>query len=612
MAVEPISKKTKTENYFKSELPEATQSKIIDYQIKLESGHDPMTTSRLMLELGSLYLTEGHLSNAYEYLNKGLKKSSKIKWNEGQAIAYGELARLFHLTNERELERKYLEKSISMSSKLSKELIDVRYRIALNFEERKELLKAIIEYENLIDLCSQDGYQDQLELFNLELIHIYVLLGEYEKGNAFFEASKTSLNEETDNLVTELNDLYLLHYYVVIQDVEKATDVLGRINFQQLNTVRLKSKYYRILYQLFKLKGDANTSLQFLEKYNQILSDKQNQWDLNRVKLESYRLEDLEKNNWGELLNRDEELTGLQQRSYRLERSQIKILIFTTFGVLMVLFGFIWWQKEINKKRAQLNALLKEKNKQLSALHLKVVEQKSELKNSDQFKSKLLAIISHDSRSPLNHILSLLPLMENGLVNKDELAYLTRNIKTKLTDTLNFMDNLLGWTSTQIKGIELKSELFDLKYMVKESTQVLLPQAEGKGVVIINRIESGVIVHADRNSIMLVLRNLISNSIKFCKKDDQIELTYEDREREIVFCLKDSGIGMSKEQLKHLFGSEITSKIGTEKETGFGLGTWLCKEFVERNGGEIWAESEPGVGTTIYFTIQRAMEEELV
>lgn len=283
--------------------------------------------------------------------------------------------------------------------------------------------------------------------------------------------------------------------------------------------------------------------------------------------------------------------------------------------MLLIIFALIFffiWERKVNKRMKHLNKLLKKRNAQLGVLHKKLVAQKSELIESNQFKEKLLAIVSHDSRSPLNHILSLLPLIENNMINRDELLLLTRNIKAKINDTLGFMDNLLEWAGGQLKGMSLKQEHFDLKLLVNEGIRVMYPLAEAKKIRLINEIDAGTFVKADRSTFMLVIRNLVSNSIKFCNPDDKITISYIEKQDDVIVYVKDTGTGMTEDQLASVFGKGGLSRLGTKEEVGFGLGMLFCREFVERNDGEIWAESDLGSGTKVYFTISKVLSPELI
>jgi len=228
------------------------------------------------------------------------------------------------------------------------------------------------------------------------------------------------------------------------------------------------------------------------------------------------------------------------------------------------------------------------------------------LKELNATKDKLFSIIAHDLRSPFNGILGFSELLIKN--TKDfEVAESEKYlgiINSSAKNTLILLDNLLHWAKTQTGQISYKPEKINIVSIIKQVLEISTSIAKIKNITL-NYIQSDVIeVYADVNMLKIVLRNLISNAIKFTNPNGKIEVFAIQNQNDIEITVSDNGVGMSEETLKKLFKIEPTIiTTGTAAEKGSGLGLILCKEFVEKQRGEIWAESEIGKGSDFKFTL---------
>jgi signal transduction histidine kinase len=166
------------------------------------------------------------------------------------------------------------------------------------------------------------------------------------------------------------------------------------------------------------------------------------------------------------------------------------------------------------------------------------------------------------------------------------------------------LENLLEWSRSQTGNIEFKAEEFDLATVLKENEDLLKTQAQNKKLSLVNNNGVEVKVNAHKHSVNTVIRNLLSNAIKFTPEGGTITLSTQKSENEIKVSVSDTGVGMSEKVIQKLFRIDAKhSTIGTADEKGTGLGLILCKEFIEKNGGQIGVESEVGKGSVFYFTL---------
>lgn len=223
-------------------------------------------------------------------------------------------------------------------------------------------------------------------------------------------------------------------------------------------------------------------------------------------------------------------------------------------------------------------------------------------------KDKLFSIIAHDLRSPFSSILGFSELLIKNIrkYEIDESVKFIEQINISAKHTLNLLDNLLDWAKTQTGQIDFKPQEFSLQPVIQELVSVLNPSAEIKGISL-NQIElDDIEVYADHNMLKTILRNMISNAIKFTHLNGKIDISAISKEDHVEFTVADNGIGMDNETVNKLFGRYINPTIfGTANEKGSGLGLILCKEFIEKHGGRIWVISEIGKGSEFKFILPK-------
>jgi two-component system sensor histidine kinase/response regulator len=236
----------------------------------------------------------------------------------------------------------------------------------------------------------------------------------------------------------------------------------------------------------------------------------------------------------------------------------------------------------------------------------KIELQARELSQANALKDKMFSVISHDLRSPVSSIKLALDFISKGLVKPtDELFNETINDLVKTTDEAYILlENLLGWAKSQSNILNVFPESLDLKPLASNIAGLLKLTSENKKIRIENNIPEGITVFADIQMIQSVLRNLLSNALKFTPENGSVEMSAVEMNTEVKVSIKDSGVGISESNLKRIFDQDQPLKTtGTNKESGSGLGLILCKDFVEKTGGRIWVESEEGKGSTFIFTI---------
>ena len=221
-------------------------------------------------------------------------------------------------------------------------------------------------------------------------------------------------------------------------------------------------------------------------------------------------------------------------------------------------------------------------------------------------KDKFFSIIAHDLRSPFSAIVGFSNLLVEQMKERDYegIEEVASYIQDSSNRAMLLLMNLLVWARSQTGSIEFNPVKIDLAYLISDQTQLLAYAAMQKKIRIINEFQDQIFIRADQEMIKTILRNLILNAIKFTYPDGIIYITVKQSVSETTVSVCDNGVGITMEAMAKLFRiEESISTKGTVEETGTGLGLILCKEFVERHGGKIWVESEPGSGSKFHFTI---------
>jgi signal transduction histidine kinase/ligand-binding sensor domain-containing protein len=235
-----------------------------------------------------------------------------------------------------------------------------------------------------------------------------------------------------------------------------------------------------------------------------------------------------------------------------------------------------------------------------------VKKQNDELKELNATKDKLFSIIAHDIKNPFTVILSLSETLTESFraFDEEDMEECLKKLHNSAQKIYELLSNLLAWSRTQTGNIQLKPEELKVYPIVQEITELLKNQYELKMITLNTEIDEDITVWADINMLNTVIRNLISNAIKYTHNSGVINILVSETDNAVRFAIKDNGVGIDKDVVDKLFKIQHkVSSLGTNNERGTGLGLILCKEFIERHGGRIWLTSEMGKGSEFYFTL---------
>lgn len=259
--------------------------------------------------------------------------------------------------------------------------------------------------------------------------------------------------------------------------------------------------------------------------------------------------------------------------------------------------------QQLNRDLEQFNATLEQ---QVGERTAELEAQKLELAELNASKDKFFSIISHDLRSPFNALLGFTQILSENLerYTLTEIQQKVTYIRTAAERLYALLENLLTWSRIQRGAIEYIPEPIDLAEIAEDNVTLFAPNAEQKQIHLHNTIQAQTFVYADYSMINTVIRNLTSNALKFTSPGDQVRLSATVADQQVEVAVSDTGVGIPADILPTLLRIDTHhTQVGTAGEKGTGLGLVLCKELIEKNGGQLWVESEIGKGSTFKFTL---------
>lgn len=295
-------------------------------------------------------------------------------------------------------------------------------------------------------------------------------------------------------------------------------------------------------------------------------------------------------------------------RAQRASDEQLFILTVGTFVLIilavLVVMVFINYQKQkhFSRELRAKNILIEAQIEEMGTLNKEISFQNRMLEADNKTKDKLLSIISHDLRNPLVNTKGILNLVNQGMVPEDQAKQLLIQLETQYMGTTSLLDNLLFWLKGQMAGKNLDRSnvlVYQLVKGLEDEHKMLLVR---KNIVFSNLLHPQMFIHADKEMIRIILRNLISNAIKFTPENGAIDVRAEQTETASIIYVEDTGIGMSKETIQRVSAKQYYTTAGTSMEKGSGFGLMLCSDLITRHNGNLIIESVPGKGSR--FIIQ--------
>jgi len=539
------------------------------------------------LGLGHIYKKSGDVEIALSYYLKGLKEAEKQKDNRRIALIYSSLGSLYRLFKDYVEALNYFNKGIEMlrlgnnrsdSTNLGKSLLNAGevYRLVGKYDSAliyfEESGKIFQEVEFLMGTAYNMG--------NIGLIHA-------QRGEHQIAKNKMDL---ASAILKDLGDFYPIAVYdLYIADIYKENNDIARALEYAQHSLEI-SKEYSLKEQI----RDANLKLS--ELY-----DAQNDYQKAYYHQSQYLV-------YRDSINSEEKIREIAdlRTEYEVGQREAEIallkteqenryILFVSMAIIILLLAILSIIYFRNSKRKQrLNSILREQKEEIET-------QRDQMEDINETREKFLSIIAHDLMGPVNSFKGLSAIMKMSIEKQDkkDLLDIHQVLNKTINNMSNLLTNLLDWSVTQQGSIPYYPEKLYVHQLTSELFDLFFNTAENKNIKLKAEVTTDLSIWADENSVKTILRNLVSNALKFTEENGSIEVSAEKNDGFIAIKVKDTGTGMLQDKIDLLLTEDHFERSqGTKGEKGVGLGLQLVKEFTQMNKGKLEIESQIHRGTT--------------
>ncbi len=573
------------------------QQAIVHFQKALELAQhlpNPNLSLRIQNNLASEYVYSGDYAMALNGYLKGIELAEAKGNKTMQSIMNENIANLYASQKDYPQALEFYSKVKKLNEKLENPIHSAKTmaNIASLYAEMGSTEYAMFNVNSCITTFEKHQILDWLAYAYEVKGKIYVNQEKYSWALQWYNQSAMLHKKINDDRgkIDLLNGMAMAYLglkkdSIAEQHAKEALEIATRISF--LEGIQKSSK---ALYQTSKNKEDYASALHYHEHFQKVsdtLSKRENSKSLSMLQTKI----DYEKQRTGLIQENDKALA--KQQNY----INVGLAILLVFIAITLI---IHRNEKIQKKL----------NKELSHKKEDLEKREAELYEINETKDKLFSIIGHDLRGPIGALQGLLKLFKDGEISKEEFLQFIPKLGDDVNHISFTLNNLLSWGQSQMKGAITRPSVIALENLFSENINLLSDIASSKSIAIINKLPENMLAWSDGNQMDIVIRNLLSNALKFTPNKGTITIGAEEKSGNWEVFVQDTGVGIDKAMQEQLFSRNAnTSTYGTNKEKGTGLGLALCKEMIEKNAGAIWVVSVPKIGSCFYFTVPKGEEK---
>lgn len=583
-------------------------------------------TGRVLQALGFLYQEKGDFQNALSSYLKALDIAKETKDTSAVPTSLLNLGTFYDSRGDIEKAKQYYLEAMNLAEKdsnLLSILAGCCNGIGAVHYRQKEYRKAIDYYSKSLAINKKVGNKRSTAngYNNIGLSYLY--LG--QTGKALFYLNKAlTLSTQINNRAGRaemLRNIGILYgrqeqHDIAISHLKQALDIVLSLassdfktefykrigqkpRFASLFVNRLQSSIHeRLAHSYYRTNNYKKAYEHF--KHFQLIEDeifnRENTAAINRIETQ-YRTRLKEKEL--AILEKDNHIIQLTLDGHRIVRNAF----IAVFVLILALQVFIYSRYRLKKK---MNKMLEEKNTELDTANEKLRESETNLRDLNHTKDRFFSIIAHDLKNPLHSFISTSDSLQDSFdeMNREQAGGLVRDLHTNSKYLYSLLENLFQWAQSQTGRITFSPENMDIFEAIDMAIYLTGQNAEKKGVKVVSEVAPGTPVHADRSMVATILRNLLDNAVKFTPGGGQVTIKAVNKNQWVEISVTDNGTGMPEDVKNNLFKIDRTvSTPGTEGEKGTGLGLIICKEFIQKHGGQIRVNTELNRGTTFSFTL---------
>ena len=550
-----------------------TKASIENYKLALEifkKLKHRKGLNQTYVNLGALYYDITEYKIADVYFRQALKIAEQSKDQNGIAQGYYNIGGTSFKLGDNKKAYVYYTKSLKMREKMS------------------DLNGIALAQWGLGELYSEEGkYDEALKALDIALNNNRKVQNKFQESAVLITLGRNYLKQKNYSKAEECAKEALANAKLM---TSKPAQILS---LNLLVDIAKATKNYKEAFDYQSQSIVASDSLNVEKSKNELIFS-----DFQRIRKENTTLENTN------------EIISTKNLSYKRAIIIITILFIIALMLLILYLRKTKQKSKINlalqKREAEItiiNQELEYLNEELKAQNDLTNFQKLELERINTVKNKFFSIVSHDLRSPIATLQMLFKTYYNGDLTQQRMDELLKELEESIFETADFLDNLLEWSKSQLEGMVVHPEPVEINLLIKRNLQMLTPQIVEKKLEVRNYIDEKSVAFVDKNMLNVIVRNILSNSVKFCKTGDSILIKSAEKEKKVILTIQDTGIGMHPEIQKKIFRLEHSISQGTSEEKGHRIGLVLVKDMVELNNGRIWFESTFGEGTTFFVEL---------
>lgn len=581
--------------------------------------------------IGVIFSDQSHYDKALEYFFKALILQEQNNNTRGMAVLLNNIGMVYEHQKSYELAERYHLRSLELKESLNDQQgIAYSYsNLGLVYQGLKNYEKAMQFFVQSLEIREQLNDKREIAASARNIGYLHLLDGKFDESEKFLQYALDLFEEVEDKSGLAITCNYLGQLFL-----EKNQPLTARGFFyksaeiaEEIGLNRMINENYANLAEVMAMLNDYESAFDYQKKFI-ALKDSLYGEETRRKIYELQLLYDREKKeNEIQILKKNEQISQLSSQRDRLLKNFLVIAIILVLVSLFLLYNRFLiarnanvllekQKKEISETNAQLvelnHSLLEQKkmyedlNQKINHSNKKLKESEKNLREINATKDKFFSIISHDLRNPFASIVSFSRILKRDILNmsKEELQQLAFELDKSVLKIDNLLENLLQWSRTQTGKIKYKPEYIALHEIIKENLNLFKNNARDKEIKLIDKVDDNMVVWADKNMVDTVIRNLLSNALKYTNINGEITISSYGKDHKAFVSIKDDGIGMTEENKKKIFRTDsLHSTYGTMEEKGSGLGLLLCKEFVEKQGGRITFESQLNKGSVFTFSL---------
>lgn len=595
----------------------------------------------------------GNYTEAIKNLEQAIVLFMGIGDSSSLTGCYNNLGVLYSYGTNQQKSLNYFIKSINIGEEVqdSFSLAESYSNVAGYYQDLKEYGSALKYYNKSLEVDLRYNYPEDIAISYLDIGNIYTKLRRYDDALENLRKAQVLLPAIKDPYYKAVLFQCFANYYKETGDIETANSFVlkAKTSVNNFDSPMLKAELLTIKGELLLKQQKYTKSLGVLDSAIAMFNQLNSSYSLNELfknKAEAYSKsgQHTQAYKYLQMANKEDEKSGIneiaeilsefeKQEARKEERARLKLgqeleiqrdenllirvrskLYFTIYlaillGSVLILALYLYALKRNHSKSLESsNGLINHQKELIEKSYSQLKKKEKRLVQLNATKDKFFSIIAHDLKNPFNTLIGISELMISNpeIKHTEDFEELIEGMFQTAKSGHDLLENLLQWSRSQVGNIQLEPQMLSIHEIFNTIATFFYETAKAKDITITIQEDLKHEAYADYNMANFIIRNLISNAIKFSHSNSTINVSSYVHKQKMVIDIKDQGIGMSKKTINKLFKIENTvQKDGTANEKGTGLGLILCKEFVEKNGGKIWVESEKGKGSTFSFSLPK-------